>query len=459
MAKEYNVPTFYHLRYSDGERGLAGIEEVIEYGKKTGAIIHIMHINSTGGTFHMEEALEMVKAAKEDGLDITACVYPYDFWATYIDSARFRPGWQDRFKITYEDLQIGGTDIRITEDTFDKYRTQHLLVAAHGSMPEEELIMTLMEPDIMIGSDTIIEPSLNNHPRGAGTYSRIFGKYVREKKILSTMDAIKKVSYLPAKRMESAVPSMKYKGRIEVGSDADITIFNPDTIIDKSTVKDTAAPSVGVEYVIINGIIVKNKDGIVQGVNPGKPIKSYFVDKIPENEPIEFNIKLDNKDERSLNSVYELDGQPYLSIEEIFEYLNVAIEDSKDGNINIGDILSVEIGNTKAALDGNEIILDNEPIIYKSGVYIAASDLEKMLRGNYTVELNTNNIDIEYSKDKAIEAFAPIEDTENPKATNSTKPIIGAYGFSALIIALVLFNLRKKNGSKENGVGGKDSVK
>ncbi len=75
--------------------------------KKTGAIIHIMHINSTGGTFHMEKALEMVNKAREEGLDITACVYPYDFWATYIDSARFRPGWQKRSRITYEDLQIG----------------------------------------------------------------------------------------------------------------------------------------------------------------------------------------------------------------------------------------------------------------------------------------------------------------------------------------------------------------
>src|SRR5699024_7909880 len=119
-----------------------------------------------------------------EGLDITACVYPYDFWATYIDSARFRPGWQDRFKISYENLQIGGTDIRITEDTFDKYRSQHLLVAAHGSLPEDELIMSLKDPEIMIGSDTIIEPSGNNHPRGSGTYSRLFGRYVREKQVL-----------------------------------------------------------------------------------------------------------------------------------------------------------------------------------------------------------------------------------------------------------------------------------
>lgn len=446
LAKEYNVPTFYHLRYSDGDRGLEGVEEVIEYGKETGTIIHIMHINSTGGTFHMEEALEMINKARETGLDITACVYPYNFWATYIDSARFRPGWQERYRITYEDLQIGGTDIRITKDTFDKYRTQHLLVAAHGSMPEEELIMALKDPHIMIGSDTIIEPSGNNHPRGAGTYSRLFGKYVREEKVLSTMDAIKKVSYLPAKRMESIAPQMRYKGRIEIGSDADITIFNPDTIIDRSTVKDTTLPSVGVEYVIINGVIVKDKNGIVEGISPGRPIRSYFVEEIDENEAIGFNLKLEDKDKISLESVYELDGQIYLPIRRLFEYLNIAAEYHKDGSINIGNVVSLEIGNVKATIGHKEMILNREPIIYKEETYLAAKDLEKILKGNFELFYHEKGIDFKYGEsDKSIEAFLPIDEGKD-KTTSDKKPYIGAYGFSALIIALVLFNLKDKKG-------------
>lgn len=441
LAKEYNVPTFYHLRYSDGDRGLEGIQEVIDYGKETGAIIHIMHINSTGGTFHMEEALQMVKDARADGLDITACVYPYDFWATYIDSARFRPGWQDRFRITYEDLQIGGTDIRITEDTFDKYRSQHLLVAAHGSMPENELIMTLEDPDVMIGSDTIIEPSGNNHPRGAGTYSRMFGKFVREDKVLSTMDAIKKVSFLPAKRMESAAPQMRYKGRIEIGSDADITIFNPKTIIDKSTVKDTSEPSVGVEYVIINGIIVKNKDGIVNGVHPGKPIKSYFVDKIPEEEPAPFAIKLNNKDEKILNSVYDIDGKKYFLVNEVFEYLDIPVKDNSDGKIGLGDSISLEIGNTKAKVEDREITLDEEPIIYKSGVYMHSKDIEKLLEDNFNVELADDKIVLEYiGPEKNPDVSSNNKDTNS---NNDKKPVAGTYVFSILIIGFVLVLLKK----------------
>ena len=206
--------------------------------------------------------------------------------------------------------------------------------------------MALKDPDIMIGSDTIIEPSGNNHPRGAGTYSRIFGKYVREEKVLS-MDAIKKVSYLPAKRMESSAPQMKSKGRIEIGADADITIFNPNTIIDKSTVKDPTTPSVGVEYVVVNGVIVKDKDGIIQGVSPGKPVKSYFVDKIPEDEPLKFYIQVDKKDEKALSSVYDIDGNTYLPIKDLFTFLHLPIEDKGDGSIHIGQVLNMKIGKGK----------------------------------------------------------------------------------------------------------------
>lgn len=174
------------------------------------------------------------------------------------------------------------------------------------------------------------------------------------------MDGIKKVSYLPAKRMESSTPSMSYKGRIEIGSDADITIFNPETIIDKSTVKDTGAPSVGVEYVLVNVVIVKNKDGIVKGVKPEKPVMSYFVDKTIHNEPVEFKLKSNDGIDISVDNIYEIDGKTYLPIKEVFEELNILADIFKDGQINIGKILNLTIGSKNANLRNQDIQLKDK---------------------------------------------------------------------------------------------------
>lgn len=396
LANEYNAPTFYHLRYSDNiEPGtnLEGVQEVIDYARETGASIHIMHINSTGGTYCMEEALKMIHGAIDEGLDITACLYPYDFWATYINSARFDPGWQERFSITYENLQIGGTNERLTEKTFKKYRNTHTLVAALGSMPEEELRMALNDSIIMIGSDTIIEPGSNNHPRGAGTYGRLFGKYVREEGVLTMMEAIKKASYLPAKRMESIAPAMKRKGRIEIGADADITIFNPDTIIDKATVEKPATPSEGIDYVIVNGVIVKDENGIVEGVKPGQPIYSYFVDKSEENEPEEFKIIFEDYI-HNIQDAYTISKRLYLPIQFIMKNIDVNVEMEKDGEITIGDNILIEIGNKFGKNRGTDIELNSEPIIYKGNVYIQKEDLVKILEDKYNITFSEKRMEV-----------------------------------------------------------------
>ncbi|MBI5236769.1 MAG: amidohydrolase family protein [Deltaproteobacteria bacterium] len=276
VARRFNVPIFFHVRYSTMEApgtNIDALNEVIALAKKTGASIHVDHINSTGGTFSMAASLGLIKKAVEDGVDITACTYPYPFWATYLNSARFDDGWQKRFRITYGDLQIGGTTERLTEESFARYRKAGKLAVAYA-IPEDDVTGAVSSPFVMIGSDGIMEPGNNNHPRSAGTFARALRVYVRENKTITLMEAINKMSLMPAKRLEPASAQMRKKGRLQPGMDADIVIFNPDTVTDTATVERPNSFSKGFEYVIVNGKIVKDPKGLRKKTRPGQGIRT-----------------------------------------------------------------------------------------------------------------------------------------------------------------------------------------
>jgi len=279
LAHEYNVPVYFHARYSDMEEpgtNIDALNELIGYARASGAAVHIDHINSTGGTFSMQQSLKMVEDAIAEGLDITSCIYPYDYWGTYLNSARFDEGWQERFRISYEDLQIAGTEERLTKETFRKYQKEGKLAVAYA-IPKQDVIDSLKAPYVMIGSDAILEPGFNNHPRASGTFARTVGLYVREQQVISLSDAIAKMSLLPAQRLEKQAPALKKKGRIAKGMDADIVVFDYDKISDQSTVAKPEIVSAGIEYVLVNGQVALDQDGINKKIRVGQPIKSEFV--------------------------------------------------------------------------------------------------------------------------------------------------------------------------------------
>lgn len=278
VAADYNVPVFFHGRYSDPDppgTNKETIDEIISAARDTGARVHVLHINSTGGTYTMEESIAQLQQARAEGIEVTADTYPYNFWATTLASERFAPGWQERFRIDYDDLVIPGTGERLTEETFEIHQAENDLAAAYA-IPEEDVRTALESNIVMVGSDAILEPGDNNHPRGAGTFARVLGKYVREEQLISLMDGLRKMTIQPVHLLEEQAPALRLKGRMQIGADADITIFDPATVKDRATVLDPSRYSKGIEWVLVMGKVVKDPEGFNKKKLPGQPITSDF---------------------------------------------------------------------------------------------------------------------------------------------------------------------------------------
>ena len=138
---------------------------------------------------------------------------------------------------------------------------------------EEMVRAALANPIVMIASDGQIADG-KGHPRGAGTYARVLGKYVREEKVFSLMDAIRKSSLMPAQRLESMSPQMRQKGRLKIGADADIAVFDPTRVVDKATYENPAQYSEGFQYVMVGGTFVVRDGKLREDVAPGQGIRA-----------------------------------------------------------------------------------------------------------------------------------------------------------------------------------------
>jgi len=266
-AYELDVPIFTHVR----GRGLSSVQEVIANAAGTGASLHIVHVNSVS-LGDINPVLRLIQGARARGVDVTAEAYPYTAGSTSIQSALFDGDWQSSYGISYDGLQWQETGERLNAETFQQYREQGGTLIIH--MMQEEWV------DQAIGNDWVIVASdgmpyaPGAHPRTAGTFSRVLGRYVRERGILDLETAIRKMTLLPARRLEKQVPAMTRKGRLQVGADADIVVFDADTIIDTATFESGPSFSEGVRYVFVDGVAVVMDGEAVADVFPGKPIRS-----------------------------------------------------------------------------------------------------------------------------------------------------------------------------------------
>jgi N-acyl-D-aspartate/D-glutamate deacylase len=275
IAANYRAPVHVHVRFAGtGEpaTGLAAVEEVIAAAATTGAPLHVVHITSIGLS-QTPQLIQLIEGAQLHGLDVTTECYPYIAASTGLESALFDSGWQDRMGITYKDVQWAKTGERLTAETFAKYRAEGGAVVIYA-IPESAARAAVGHHIVMIASDGMLITGAKVHPRGQGTFSRVLGHYVREEKVLDLMTALRKMTLMPAQRLEKRAPAFLNKGRIRVGADADITVFDAARILDKATFEEPLQYSEGISFVLINGVPVIRDGKLVEGVFPGRAARA-----------------------------------------------------------------------------------------------------------------------------------------------------------------------------------------
>jgi N-acyl-D-aspartate/D-glutamate deacylase len=268
------APVHVHLRYNGTREPLsstAALQEVLADAALTGAPLHVVHLHSTS-VASTERHLRMIDEARARHLDVTTECYPYTAGMTDIASGVFDEGWRESLGIDYGDLLWAATGERLTAETFAAYRKTGGNVAIF-SIPESAVRAAIAHPLVMIASDAVMSRG-KGHPRSAGTNARLLGVYVREQKVLPLMEAIRKVTLLPAQRLEKRAPAFRAKARVRVGADADLTLFDPERVKDRATWASPALAPEGIPYVLVGGVAVVAKGRLVPNTFPGQGLRA-----------------------------------------------------------------------------------------------------------------------------------------------------------------------------------------
>lgn len=301
LAGRHGVGTFTHVRYASNlepRSSFEAVQELISLAAITGTHMHLCHINSTS-LKDIATVRALFEEARAKGINITTEAYPYGAANTVVGAAMFSgDDWRRRMDSTAVNFQLGAE--RMTEDQLADYRknrpgtfiTWHFLdernpddlalldlsvTYPHALIASDTTFWASFDPDgsvkIYEGTDWPLPEGVFSHPRASGSFAKVLRSYVRERGLLSLNEAIRKMSLMPAQTLEAFVPQMRNKGRLQVGMDADIAVFDPETIADKATYEDANQPAVGVQTVLVNGVAVVAGGELVLDANPGLPIR------------------------------------------------------------------------------------------------------------------------------------------------------------------------------------------
>jgi N-acyl-D-glutamate deacylase len=301
LAAEYDVPTYTHVQnfsVLDPTSSIDSYVKLIGLAATTGAHMHICHINSTSSR-DIDKAVVLVQKAIDQGLPITLGAYTWGVAESAIGAAEWNPkDVQDRLGVDWSDFKLvrTGHDFS-TKEELEKAIADNPgdLVAVHYLHDETDshdrslLDLSVLFPGGVIETDSVpyttpegafltskewpLPEGSASHPRGAGTYTRFLRKWVRERGVISFMEAIRKSSLRPAQILEKSTPMMKKKGRIQVGMDADIIVFDPETVADRATFENSTQTAAGMKHVLVNGTLLIRDEQLDTEAFPGRPVR------------------------------------------------------------------------------------------------------------------------------------------------------------------------------------------
>ncbi len=298
LAKKYEVPTYTHMRYLsiiEPFSSFEAFEELCALSAETGAHMHVCHLNSIAAR-DVVDCVELFRKAQARGLPITIEAYPYGAASSAVGAEMFRhPDWVHRWGAADASwMELNGKPLDQAKIDELQKSAPGTVIVMHFLKPDDDptdqklLDMSVLYPGAAIASDavfwtkgsTLIEGDVwplpegaFAHPRAAGCFSRFIGRYVRERKVISLSDAIRKTSLIPAQILEKSTPQMRQKGRLQVGADADIVVFDLSTIKDNATFVAPARVSSGFRHVVVNGTPIIRDGNRIGDARPGKPIR------------------------------------------------------------------------------------------------------------------------------------------------------------------------------------------
>lgn len=300
LAKRYDLPTYTHVRYANGSEPNSSFEayqELISLAATTGAHMHICHLNSTS-VRDIDDCADLVQEAIDQGLPITTEAYPYGAGSTVVGAPLFAgPDWTERFGVP-DASYMEANGKAMTQSKIDELRSTNPgeIVVIHFLKPDdhqEDLRMmkrSVLFPGAAIASDAMpwmdgkgaliegdvwpLPADAFAHPRSVACFARFVSKYVTEYKSISLIEAMERTSLNACRIIEDAVPQMRNKGRIQVGKDADISIFNLDEFKDVATFTEPNLLSVGMKYVLVNGQLIIENGEIDLASMPGQAIRN-----------------------------------------------------------------------------------------------------------------------------------------------------------------------------------------